>query len=184
VRAVAVFCGSSDGNRHEHASAAAALGRCVASSGLTLVYGGGNVGLMRVLADAALEAGGRVVGVIPEHLVSWERAHRAVTELHIVSSMHERKALMASKSDAFVAMPGGFGTFEEFFEALTWSQLGIHGKPCGLLNVCGYYDHLIAMFDRAVQDGFVAGTSLPVIDNDPQRLLDSLRLATARAVSM
>jgi len=175
VTSIAVFCGSSDGGRPEYAEAAAELGAVIARSGLTLVYGGSNVGLMRALADAALAAAGRVVGVIPEHLVARERAHRVVTELHVVASMHERKALMASRSDAFVALPGGFGTFEEFLEVLTWSQLGIHGKPCGLLNVAGYYDHLLAMFDRAVQDGFVASTSLPAVEADPGQLVERLR---------
>ena len=115
------------------------------------MYGGGNVGLMGVVADAALDAGGEVIGVIPQALADWEVAHAALTELIVVGSMHERKARMADESDAFVALPGGYGTFEEFCEALTWSQLGLHVKPCGLLNVDGFYDPLLALFDRAVR---------------------------------
>ena len=120
-----------------------------------LVYGGGNVGLMGVLADAVLRAGGEVVGVIPEHIMSREIGHKGLTKLHVVHSMHERKALMADLSDAFIAMPGGFGTLEEFCEVLTWSQLGLHAKPCGILNVSGYYTPLLAMFDHAVEERFL-----------------------------
>jgi hypothetical protein len=182
VNSICVFCGSSDGTRAEYGTAAAALGRLIAQRRMTLVYGGSNIGMMRRLADAALEAGGRVVGVIPEQLVAWERAHRGLSELHVVSSMHERKALMVSLADAFVAMPGGFGTLDEFFEVLTWAQLGIHGKPCALLNVEGYFDNLIAMFCRARQDGFLYGpTSEPLIERDPLRLLE--RLTTAPTLS-
>jgi len=135
--------------------AAALLGRPLAQAGIGLVYGGGNIGLMGVLADAALQQDGEVIGVIPDAMVSQERAHRGVTELRVVASMHERKALMADLSDAFIALPGGYGTFEEFCEVITWSQLGIHAKPCGLLNVHGYYDHLLGLFDLAVEEGFV-----------------------------
>jgi uncharacterized protein (TIGR00730 family) len=182
VKSVCVFCGSSDGARAEYGEAAAALGRAVAGRGLTLVYGGSNIGMMRRLADAALSVSGRVVGVIPEQLVGWERAHRGLSELHVVSSMHERKALMVSLSDAFIAMPGGFGTLDEFFEVLTWAQLGLHRKPCALLNVAGYFDSLVAMFARARQDGFLYGQeSEPLIGSNPVTLLD--RLATAEAGS-
>jgi uncharacterized protein (TIGR00730 family) len=175
VRSVCVFCGSSDGTRPDYGGAADALGRAVAVRGLTLVYGGSNIGTMRRLADAALAAGGRVVGVIPEQLVGRERAHRGLTELHVVSSMHERKAMMASLADAFIAMPGGFGTLDEFFEVLTWGQLGLHEKPCALLNVAGYYDDLVAMFAKARKEGFLYGPdSEPLIDCDPSRLLDRL----------
>jgi uncharacterized protein (TIGR00730 family) len=175
VTSVCVFCGSSAGARAEYDVAAGALGRAVAARGLTLVYGGSNIGLMRRLADSALTSGGRVVGVIPEQLVGWERAHRGLSELHVVSSMHERKALMVSLSDAFIAMPGGFGTLDEFFEVLTWAQLGIHQKPCALLNIAGYFDHLVAMFGRARQDGFLYGPgSEPLIETDPERLIDRL----------
>lgn len=123
--------------------------------GIGLVYGGGNVGLMGVLADAMLARAGEVIGVIPEHLVAREIGHRGLTKLHIVHSMHERKALMADLSDAFIALPGGFGTFEEFCEVLTWTQLGLQTKPCGILNVLGYYSQLLAMFDHAVEESFV-----------------------------
>jgi uncharacterized protein (TIGR00730 family) len=122
---------------------------------IRLVYGGGNVGLMGVLADAVLKAGGEAVGVIPEHLMGREVGHKGLTKLHVVHSMHERKALMADLSDAFIAMPGGFGTLDEFCEVLTWAQLGLHGKPCGILNVFGYYSPLLAMFDHAVEERFL-----------------------------
>ncbi len=176
MTSVCVFCGSSDGVRHEYGDTAEALGRAVAERCFTLVYGGSNVGTMRRLADGALRAGGRVVGVIPEQLVGWERAHRGLTELHVVSSMHERKALMVSLSDAFIAMPGGFGTLDEFLEVLTWAQLGIHRKPCALLNVAGYFDSLVAMFARARHDGFLYGPqSEPLVDTEPVRLVERLR---------
>jgi uncharacterized protein (TIGR00730 family) len=155
LRSLCVFCGSSAGKRAEYAAAAVEVGRLLARRGIRLVYGGGNVGLMGVLADAALAAGGEVIGVIPQMLVDRELAHRGITELRTVSTMHERKALMAELSDAFLALPGGLGTFEELCEALTWSQLGIHAKPCGALNVCGYFDHLSALLDHAVAEKFV-----------------------------
>ncbi len=172
---VCVFCGSSDGRRDSYRQAAAALGRLLVARDIGIVYGGGNVGLMGALADAALDAGGDVVGVIPEHLVSKELAHRGV-DLRIVHSMHERKALMADLADAFVALPGGYGTFEEFCEVLTWSQLGLHSKPCGLLNVDGYYDGLLGLVDHAVAEGFVRPQSreLVLVDNDAARLLERL----------
>ena len=173
MKSVCVFCGSSDGARPAYADAARAFGRMLAVRGLTLVYGGGNVGMMRQLADAVLEAGGRVVGVIPEQLVDRERAHRGVSELRVVGSMHERKALMVALSDAFIALPGGFGTLDELFEVLTWAQLGLHDKPCALLNVDGYFDHLVSLVERARVDGFIDGTAaMPVIDDNPGRLLD------------
>src|SRR5262245_21660092 len=137
MKSVCVFCGSNLGDKPIYREMAAQVGRRLAALGLTLVYGGGNVGLMGVLADAALEAGGRVIGIIPQALADWEVAHAGLTELVIVQSMHERKARMADAADAFLALPGGFGTFEEFCEVLTWSQLGLHKKPCGLLNVGG-----------------------------------------------
>ncbi len=174
---ICVFCGSSDGMRSAYRDVAATLGRLIAARGLAVVYGGGNVGLMGALADAALDAGAEVIGVIPEHLVAKELAHRGV-DLRIVHSMHERKALMADLADAFIALPGGFGTLEEFFEILTWSQLGLHAKPCALLNVHGYYDSLLRFFDLAVREGFVRDESrgLVVVEDDAVRLLD--RLAT------
>src|SRR5215469_5924737 len=146
-----VFCGSNRGTNPRYA-AAAELGRCLASSGIGIVYGGGKVGLMGVLADAAIEQGGEVIGVIPRMLVDREIAHPGLTELRIVGSMHERKALMADLSDAFIAMPGGYGTLDEFCEILTWTQLGLQQKPIGMLNVDGYFDPLLALFDHAVAE--------------------------------
>ena len=175
LKRVCVFCGSSDGARSCYREAAATLGRVLAARRIEVVYGGGNVGLMGALADAALGAGGEVIGVIPEHLVAKELAHRGV-DLRIVHSMHERKALMADLADAFIALPGGYGTLEEFCEVLTWSQLGLHAKPCGLLNVGGYYGGLLGLFDHAVAEGFVRRQSrdLVVVDDDPRDLLDRL----------
>lgn len=155
VRSICVFCGSQSGHDSAYAEAAGAFGRLLAERGIRVVYGAGNVGLMGVLADAALAAGGQVIGVIPQRLVDRELAHTRLTELRIVTSMHERKALMAELSDAFVALPGGLGTYEELFEVLTWSQLGIHNKPCGCLNVRGYFTPLAAMLDHAVSEGFL-----------------------------
>lgn len=152
---ICVFCGSSVGARPEYSAAATAFGRLLAQQGIRIVYGGGNVGLMGSLADAALAAGGEVIGVIPQMLVDRELAHRGISELRIVGSMHERKALMAELSDAFVALPGGLGTYEELCEVLTWAQLGIHPKPCGCLNVAGYFDLLVRLLDHAVHEGFL-----------------------------
>jgi uncharacterized protein (TIGR00730 family) len=143
------------GNRPEYRAAAEELGAELVRRNIGLVYGGGNVGLMGVLADAVLKAGGEVIGVIPENLMAREVGHNGLTKLHVVRSMHERKALMADLSDAFVAMPGGFGTLEEFCEVVTWAQLGLHAKPCGILNVLGYYSPLLAMFDHAVEERFL-----------------------------
>jgi uncharacterized protein (TIGR00730 family) len=175
LKRVCVFCGSSAGTRPSYAAAAASLGRLLAGWHVGVVYGGGNVGLMGALADAALAAGGEVIGVIPEHLVSKELAHRGV-DLRIVHSMHERKALMSDLADAFVALPGGYGTFEEFCEVLTWSQLGLHTKACGLLNVERYYDGLLGLVDHAVAEGFVRRESrdLVLVDDDATRLLARL----------
>jgi uncharacterized protein (TIGR00730 family) len=155
MKSICVFCGSSAGSVPAYADAARALGWELVRRGLRLVYGGGNVGLMGILADAVLGGGGEVIGVIPQALLAKEVGHAGLTKLHVVGSMHERKALMAELSDAFLALPGGFGTLEEFCEVLTWLQLGLHGKPCGLFNVNGYYDPLLAFFDRAVSDGFL-----------------------------
>lgn len=150
-----VFCGSSVGADPAFLAAAETVGRALARDGIELIYGGGNVGLMGVLADAALKAGGRVTGVIPQFLLAKELGHRGVTDLRIVATMHERKALMADLSDGFLALPGGFGTLDEFCEILTWAQLGLHTKPCGLLNVAGFYDPFLAQIDRAVHDRLV-----------------------------
>jgi uncharacterized protein (TIGR00730 family) len=173
---ICVFCGSNAGARSEYAEAARALATVLAERKLGIVYGGGNVGLMGVLADAALARGGEVIGVIPQKLVDKEVAHRGVTKLLVVETMHERKALMNDLSDAFLALPGGFGTLDEFFEVLTWAQLGFHGKPCALLNVAGYYDGMLAMLDHAVTERFLrpAHRELVIADTDPLRLLQRL----------
>lgn len=152
---VAVYCGSSFGVDPIHAECARALGTELAQAGVGLVYGGGNVGLMGAVADAALAAGGEVIGVIPQALVDREVAHHGVTKLHVTTSMHERKAMMADLSDAFVSLPGGIGTMEELFEVWTWAQLGYHAKPCALLNIGGYYDGLITFLDSMVTGGFL-----------------------------
>jgi len=176
MKRICVFCGSNAGARSEYAETARALATVLAERKLGIVYGGGNVGLMGVVADAALARGGEVIGVIPRKLVEKEVGHRGVTELRIVETMHERKALMNDLSDAFIALPGGFGTFDEFFEVLTWSQLGFHGKPCALLNVAGYYDGLLTMLDHAVTERFLrpAHRELVIADTDPLRLLQRL----------
>ena len=155
MKRICVFCGSSPGGRPEYRAAAEEMGGELARRKIRLVYGGTSVGLMGVLADAVLRAGGEAVGVIPERLMKREVGHKGLTKLHVVRSMHERKALMADLSDAFVAMPGGLGTLEEFCEVLTWTQLGLHSKPCGILNVLGYYTPLLAMLDHAVEERFL-----------------------------
>jgi uncharacterized protein (TIGR00730 family) len=154
-RRVCVFCGSSAGNREVYTAAARSVAQSLAANGIGIVYGGGRTGLMGALADAALAAGGQITGVMPQHLVAKEVAHSGLTEMRIVGSMHERKAMMAELSDAFLALPGGFGTLEEFCEILTWTQLGLYRKPCGILNVAGYFDHLLALFDHAVDEKFL-----------------------------
>lgn len=176
---ICIFCGSSRGVRPAYAHAARATGTLLAERGIGLVYGGGNVGLMGVVADAALAAGGEVIGVIPRSLFEREIAHAGLTDLRIVHSMHERKALMADLADAFIAMPGGVGTFEEFFEAVTWTQLGLHRKPCGLLDVDGFYAPLEAFIDRAVHEGFIrqGHRGIVVTDSDPEALVDRLAAA-------
>lgn len=151
-----VFCGSSPGNEPRFVGYATELGFALAERGIELVYGGGRIGLMGALADAVLAGGGRVTGIIPSALEQREVAHRGITDLHIVSSMHERKALMAQLSSGFIALPGGYGTLEEFCEAVTWVQLGIQQKPCLLANLDGYFDPLVAMFDRGVASGFIS----------------------------
>jgi len=173
LKRVCVFCGSNSGASPVYAEAARDLARLLAARKLGLVYGGGNVGLMGILADAMLEAGGEVIGVIPQSLVAREVAHHGVTELRIVQTMHERKAMMNDLSDGFIALPGGFGTLDEFFEVLTWSQLGYHGKPCGMLDVGGYFRELFAMLDRAVAEKFLspAHRSLVIADADAASLL-------------
>jgi len=177
VRAVCVYCGSSVGRTPAYAERAAQFGERLARERMTLVYGGGNVGLMGIAADAALAAGGEVVGVIPQQLVGWEVAHRDLTRLEVVSTMHERKARMFDLGDAFVALPGGFGTLDEMFEMLTWRQLGLGDKPCAFLDVDGYYQPLMAMLDRMLQEGFLRAEhrSDPWHGEDIDALLDWLQ---------
>ena len=172
---ICVFCGSSPGRSPNYMAAAVVLGKSLVDHGIILVYGGASVGLMGALADSVLASGGKVVGVIPETLVEKEVSHKGLTELHVVASMHERKALMAELADAFIALPGGFGTIEELCEILTWSQLGMHKKPIGLLNIDGYYESLLEFFDRAVSEGFVrpAHRELLFEAGGPRSLLDS-----------
>jgi uncharacterized protein (TIGR00730 family) len=176
LQRICVFCGSSLGTRPVYVEAARQMGRVLAERGMELVYGGSHLGLMGVLADACLGRGGRVTGVMPRALVDREIAHRGLTELRVVASMHERKALMADLADAFIAMPGGFGTWEEFCEVLTWSQLGLQSKACALFNVNGYYDPLLAMADHARAEGFLRPEhrDLALSDKDPERLLERL----------
>jgi uncharacterized protein (TIGR00730 family) len=176
LRRVCVFCGSNVGSHPVYREAAERLAVELVRRQIELVFGGGRVGLMGALADAVLAAGGTVIGVIPEALVAREVAHERLTELRVVASMHERKAMMASLSDAFVALPGGFGTFEEFCEVVTWTQLGLHAKACGLLNVRRFYDPLLALFDRAVADGFLKAENRAIVVSSDEAvdLLDRL----------
>ena len=173
---ICVFCGSSDGDDPVYAERAIALAQSLVARGFGVVYGGGHTGLMGTVADAALAAGGEVIGIIPEALAAREVAHRHLTELHVVGSMHERKAMFAALSDAFIALPGGFGTLEEIFEVVTWRQLGYHEKPCAILNVKGYYDPLIAFCDTAAAHGFVKGPDRAALVSGPEiePLLDAL----------
>jgi uncharacterized protein (TIGR00730 family) len=177
LQSVCVFCGSNTGARADYAEATRALARTVALAGLRLVYGGGSIGLMGVLADAALAAGGTVIGVAPRRLLEREVVHQGLAELRIVETMLERKALMAELSDAFISLPGGFGTLDELFEMLTWTQLGFQRKPCGLLNVAGYYDGLTAFLDHAVDQRFVKREhrDMLLVERDPARLLERLK---------
>jgi len=176
LQRICVFCGSSAGARPEYRQAAERLGEVIAARGLSVVYGGGRVGLMGAVADSALAAGAEVIGVIPRALALKEIAHNGLTALHVVDSMHARKAMMAELADAFVALPGGFGTFEEFCEIITWGQLGIHRKPIGLLDIAGYYGPLISMFDHATAEGFVRAEhrALVLQASEPEELLERL----------
>lgn len=176
MNSLCVFCGSSPGARPAYSDAAATLGRLLAARGMRLVYGGGRVGIMGTLADACLAAGGEVVGVIPRHMWDREKGHTGVTRMHVVASMHERKALMAELADAFLALPGGIGTMEEFFEVWTWGQLGLHAKPYGLLDADGYYAPLITFLDHMVTEGFLgrAQRDVVLVDRDPEALLDRI----------
>ena len=174
VQRIAVFCGSNVGARPEYVAAAKSLGRAMASRGICLVYGGSNVGLMAAIADEMQDELGDVVGIIPKALVDREVANTSLDDLRVVGSMHERKALMAELADGFIALPGGIGTLEEFFETWTWAQLGMHRKPCGLLNVAGYFDPLLSFLDRTVEERFVrqAHRDMVIVETDPAVLLD------------
>jgi len=185
MKRICVFCGSNAGKNPRYRAEAEALGRLLAGRGIELVYGAGNIGLMGAVADACLEAGGTVIGVIPEALMGKEVAgravdHRALTRIEVVDSMHTRKARMAELADGFIALPGGFGTFEEFCEVLTWGQLGFHVKPMGLLNVQGFYDPLLALFDHAVGEGFLRpqNRAMVLAETDIEQLL--ARMTTYR----
>jgi uncharacterized protein (TIGR00730 family) len=182
MKRICIFCGSNAGHDPRYRAAAENVGRVLAGRGIELVYGGGNIGLMGAVADACLAAGGTAIGVIPEALMGKEVAgrsvdHQALTRLEVVDSMHTRKARMAELSDGFIALPGGFGTFEEFCEILTWGQLGFHSKPIGLLNVNGFYDPLLALFARAVDDGFlrVQNQAMALTETTIEPLLDRMR---------
>jgi uncharacterized protein (TIGR00730 family) len=184
MKSVCVFCGSNPGARPSYAATARRLGEVLAARGLTLVYGGSSTGLMGAVADGALSGSGAVVGVLPGFMVSREIAHPRLTELLWVGSMHERKATMAARADAFVALPGGFGTLDEMFEILTWAQLGLHHKPCALLDVGGYYAPLLAFLDHAAAEGLLRPEhrALLFVETDPERLLDRLASFTVPAV--
>ena len=183
--AIAVYCGSRFGDRPAYASAAQALGRLIAEQGGSVVYGGGRVGLMGTVADAALAAGGQVIGVIPQALMDREVGHLGLSELHVVQTMHERKHLMAERADAFIALPGGIGTFEELFEVWSWQQLGFHDKPVALLNVEGYYDALLDFMRLSFERGFVSAPQYHalLVDDDPARLLAHIAKAAAKATA-
>jgi uncharacterized protein (TIGR00730 family) len=176
MKRICVFCGSNPGRRPAYRAAAIALGHLLVERDIGLVYGGGNIGLMGIIADAVLEKDGSVIGVIPKILTEQELAHQGIPDLRVVKSMHERKALMADLSDGFIALPGGFGTFEEFCEIVTWSQLGLQEKPCGLLNVENYYQPLLSLFDRAVEEGFLMPENRKIVlaHSEPTMLLDAL----------
>jgi uncharacterized protein (TIGR00730 family) len=174
---ICVYCGSNPGKLPDYAEAALALGNELLARNLGLVYGGGNVGLMGMIADAVMQGGGRVTGIIPHALAEKELAHQGLTELFVVNSMHQRKSKMADLADGFIAMPGGWGTMEEIFEALTWGQLGLHEKPCGLLNIAGYYDHLDAFLNHAMEERFVRKEYRPMVmvEESPGVLLDRFK---------
>jgi len=180
IQRLCVFCGSSSGTRPVYAEAAAQLGRDLAKSKIALVFGGGRVGLMGILADSVLAARGQAIGVMPRALVEKEIAHTSLTELHVVESMHQRKSLMADLADAFLLLPGGFGSWEEFCEVLTWLQLGIHRKPCAILNVAGYYNGLLSLADHALAEGFLrpAHHKMVIVADHPQAALSQLTSAS------
>jgi hypothetical protein len=175
-RRLCVFCGSRKGARDIYVHAARELGHELAKRQIELVYGGGNVGLMGVVADSVLAGGGHVIGVIPEQLMARELGHTGIQDLRIVKTMHERKAMMAELADGFIALPGGIGTYEEFFEVLTWAQLGIHEKPCALLNVDGFYNPVLSLLCHAVEEAFIrtAHCDMVIVEEDPTRLLEAM----------
>jgi uncharacterized protein (TIGR00730 family) len=183
MKSVCIFCGSSVGRQPEYIHGARRIGKLIATKKMTLVYGGGNIGLMREVADSALSAGGKVIGVMPRSIVEKEIAHQNITKLHIVGSMHERKALMAEISDGFIALPGGFGTIDELFEIMTWNQLEIISKPTGLLNINGFFDQLINYISHAVSEKFVRKEHQEnlIVDVDETRLMS--RMADFRPVA-
>jgi uncharacterized protein (TIGR00730 family) len=182
AKSICVFCGSAVGVRPDYARAARDLGHALVKEGCTLVYGGGGVGLMGVLADSVLDDGGRIIGVIPRRLATIELAHPRVTQMRVVNDMHSRKALMSELSEGFVALPGGFGTLDELVEAVTWAQLGMHDKPIGLLNVAGFYDPLLEFIDHAVSQSFIRRrhAGLLAVDDDAQRLLKTVLVASSK----
>lgn len=184
IKSICIFCGSNTGS-DVYAGASAALVRVLAKAGIRIVFGGGRVGLMGVVADTALAAGAHVTGVTPRSLLEREVVHTGLTELHVVDSMHERKVMMNGMADAFIALPGGMGTLDEMFEALTLTQLGMHRKACGLLNVGGYYDRLMDFLDHAVAERFVRAEhrDMIIVDDNPQRLLERLQLWSMPEVS-
>ncbi len=184
IQRVCVYCGSSPGRRAEYAEGAKQLAHVLVEQGIGLVYGGGKVGMMGILADAVLAEGGQAIGVIPTALLKKELAHEGLTELRVVSSMHERKALMAELSDAFIALPGGLGTLDELFEILTWAQLGLHQKPCGLLNIQHYYDKLITFLDYMVAEEYVKDLhrSMLLVETEPRKLLEHFKTYKAPQV--
>ncbi|MGN6393367.1 MAG: TIGR00730 family Rossman fold protein [Gemmatimonadales bacterium] len=177
IMRLCVFCGTNAGSRPEYGTAARELGTLLANEGIELVYGGASVGIMGELADAVQEAGGHVTGIIPQQLIQKEAAHRGIQDLIVVASMHQRKSQMADLSDGFIALPGGIGTLEGFFEILTWGQLGIHAKPCGILNIAGYFDALTSFLDHAVREGFLTKEHRQTImvESSPAALLTRLR---------
>jgi uncharacterized protein (TIGR00730 family) len=185
VRRICVFCGSSAGARPAYAEATAEVARLLAGQGTGVVYGGGHVGLMGVLADTAMAAGGEVIGVMPQALVDREIGHTEISELRVVGSMHERKALMADLSDAFIALPGGAGTLEELFEVYTWAQLGLHDKPCGLLDVEDYFSGLVGFLDHAVDERFLREEhrAMLIVEREPRALIERLAEFEPRAVT-
>jgi uncharacterized protein (TIGR00730 family) len=185
MQRVCVFCGSSPGARPAYAGATAEVARLLAGEGIGVVYGGGHVGLMGVLADTGMAAGGEVIGVMPQALVDREIGHTGISELRVVGSMHERKALMADLSDAFIALPGGAGTLEELFEVYTWAQLGLHDKPCGLLDVEDYFSGLVGFLDHAVDERFLREEhrAMLIVEREPRTLIDRLAMFEPRAVT-